>query len=157
MDNNKIYKEPIKFTRTLQILFIIAIGLIVIFWLGDLLGGLPAKVSDRAITEGWAEDANLYKSELIKARFYTLYYAIPAIILLTLTIKSVINENYKLFYWTFLIGLTLFQIIPTLGLFNVTNSDPSFFKPVLAVIFFLFLMGQLFSVFRLYNWRKLKQ
>ena len=99
-------------TRTLQILFILTLGLIVVFWFGDLFMGTPADVSDRAVTKGWADDRTMYEAEKAKSRLWTLLYAIPTIILLTMTIKSIRQKNELMFYWTFLIGLTIFQIIP---------------------------------------------
>ena len=91
-------------TKALQILFILTLGLILIFWFGDLFMGTPADVSDRAVTEGWADDRTMYEAEKVKSRLWTLLYALPTIILLTMTIKSIRQKNELMFYWTFLIG-----------------------------------------------------
>ncbi len=122
-------------------------------WIVDIFIGTSATVSDIAVTEGWAEDLAKYEVEKIKFRFRTLYYAIPSILLLSLTIMAIRQKNERLFYWTFLIGLTLFQIIPVLGLINNDEREPSFIKPILLTFFTFFLMGQLFSAFRLVKFR----
>lgn len=140
-------------TKTLQILFILILGIILIFWVGDLFLGTPAKVSDRAISEGWAEDSDRYKTELIISRLRSLLYAIPTIFLLVLTIKSYRRRKHKLFFVVFLIGLTLFQIVPAFGLYKVTDGDSTFFRPLLVVLFILFLTGQIISIYKL---RRLK-
>lgn len=136
-------------TRTLQILFILTLGLILLFWFGDLFMGTPADVSDRAVTEGWADDRTMYEAEKMKSRLWTLIYAIPTIILLTMTVKSIRQKKERLFYLTFLIGLTIFQIIPVVGLLNDKAKDPPFIKPVLLVFFLTFLIGQIFSIYRI--------
>lgn len=116
-------------TRTLQILFILTLGLILIIWLGDLFMGTPADVSDRAVTEGWADDRTMYEAEKVKSRLWTLLYAIPTIILLAMTIKSIRQKNELMFHWTLLIGLTIFQIIPIAGLLSDKANDPPFIVP----------------------------
>lgn len=136
-------------TRTLQILFILTLGLILLFWFGDLFMGTPADVSDRAVTEGWADDRTMYEAEKMKSRLWTLIYAIPTIILLTMTVKSIRQKKERLFYLTFLIGLTIFQIIPVVGLLNDKAKDPPFIKPVLLIFFLTFLIGQIFSIYRI--------
>jgi len=140
-------------TKKLQLLFIFTLLLILIFWFGDLFLGTPAKVSDNAITEGWADDDAHSNSELINARLLSLIYAIPTLLLLLLTIKSYRLKDYKLFFGTFLFGMTLFQIISVFGFFKVTDNAPGFLRPVLAVLFILFLAGQIVSVYKLYKLR----
>ncbi|MCZ2129329.1 MAG: hypothetical protein LC109_03580 [Bacteroidia bacterium] len=144
-------------TKGLQILFILTLGLILIFWLGDLFMGTPADVSDRAVTEGWADDRTMYEAETVKSRLWTLLYAIPTIILLTMTIKSIRQNNELMFYWTFLIGLTIFQIIPVAGLLSDKANDPPFIVPVISTFFFIFISGQIFSVIRIVKLKKAKQ
>lgn len=144
-------------TKTLQILFILTLGLILIFWLGDLFMGIPADVSDRAVTEGWADDREMYETEEVKSRIWTLLYAIPAIILLTMTIKSIRQKNELMFYWTFLIGLTIFQILPVAGLLSDKTSGSPFIVPVISTFFCIFISGQIFSVIRIVNLTKTKQ
>ncbi|MBS1570004.1 MAG: hypothetical protein JST45_11270 [Bacteroidetes bacterium] len=144
-------------TKGLQILFILTLGLILIFWLGDLFMGTPADVSDRAVTEGWADDRTMYEAETVKSRLWTLLYAIPTIILLTMTIKFIRQNNELMFYWTFLIGLTIFQIIPVAGLLSDKANDPPFIVPVISTFFFIFISGQIFSVIRIVKLKKAKQ
>jgi heme A synthase len=136
-------------TKALQILFILTLGIILIFWLGDLFMGTPADVSDRAVTEGWADDRTMYEAEKVKSRLWTLLYAIPTIILLTMTIKSIRQKNELMFYWTLLIGLTIFQIIPVAGLLSDKTNNPSFIVPVILAFFSIFISGQIFSIFRI--------
>lgn len=144
-------------TKALQILFILTLGLIIVFWFGDLLMGTPAEISDRAVTEGWAEDKTRYEEEKLKSRIWTLIYAIPTIILLTSTVISIRRKNELMFYWIFLIGLTIFQIIPLAGLIIKEAKDPSFIIPVIMIFFFIFLSGQIFSVIRIVKLKKTKQ
>ena len=144
-------------TKTLQILFILTLGLILIFWFGDLFMGTPADVSDRAVTEGWADDRTMYEAEKVKSRLWTLLYAIPTIILLTMTIKSIRQKNELMFYWTLLIGLTLFQIIPVAGLLSDKANNPPFIVPVILTFFSVFISGQIFSVFRIIKLTKTRQ
>lgn len=119
--------------------------------------GTPADVSDRAVTEGWADDRTMYEAETVKSRLWTLLYAIPTIILLTMTIKSIRQNNELMFYWTFLIGLTIFQIIPVAGLLSDKANDPPFIVPVISTFFFIFISGQIFSVIRIVKLKKAKQ
>lgn len=144
-------------TRTLQILFILTLGLILIIWLGDLFMGTPADVSDRAVTEGWADDRTMYEAEKVKSRLWTLLYAIPTIILLTMTIKSIRQKNELKFYCTFLIGLTIFQILPVAGLLSDNANDPPFIVPLISTFFFIFISGQIFSAIRIVKLTKTRQ
>ena len=144
-------------TKALQILFILTLGLILVFWLGDLFMGTPADVSDRAVTEGWADERTMYEAEKVKSRLWTLLYAIPTIILLTTTIKSIRKKNELMFYWTLLIGLTIFQIIPVAGLLSDKANDPPFIVPAILTFFFILISGQIFSVFRIVKLTKTRQ
>ena len=144
-------------TKTLQILFILILGLILTFWLGDLIWGTPVDVADKAITEGWSQDNVRYEAEKSNSRLWTLIYAIPTLILLYMTIKSIQQNNNRFFYWTFLIGLTLFQIIPTTGLLSKESQDPSFIRPILITLFIIFIGGQIFSVYRIAKIKKSEQ
>lgn len=144
-------------TKGLQILFTLTLGLILVFWFGDLFMGTPTDVSDRAVTEGWADDRTMYEAEKVKSRLWTLLYAIPTIIMLTLTIKSIRQKNELMFYWTLLIGLTIFQIIPVAGLLSDKANDPPFIVPVISTFFFIFIIGQIFSVIRIVKLTKTKQ
>lgn len=144
-------------TRTLQILFILTLGLILIIWLGDLFMGTPADVSDRAVTEGWADDRTMYEAEKVKSRLWTLLYAIPTIILLAMTIKSIRQKNELMFHWTLLIGLTIFQIIPIAGLQSDKANDPPFIVPIILTFFTIFISGQIFSVIRIVKLTKTRQ
>jgi hypothetical protein len=119
--------------------------------------GTPADVSDRAVTEGWADDRTMYEAEKVKSRLWTLLYAIPTIILLTMTIKSIRQKNELMFYWTLLIGLTLFQIIPVAGLLSDKANNPPFIVPVILTFFSVFISGQIFSVFRIIKLTKTRQ
>jgi len=119
--------------------------------------GTPADVSDRAVTEGWADDRTMYDAEKAKSRFWTLLYAIPAIILLTMTIKSIRKKNELMFYWTLLIGLTFFQIIPVAGLLSDKTNNPPFIVPATLMLFTIFISGQIFSVFRIIKLTKTGQ
>lgn len=141
-------------TKSIQILFILTLGLILVFWFGDLFKGIPADISDRAVTEGWADNRTMYEAEKIKSRLWTLVYAIPTIILMTATVKSIRQKNELMFYWTFLIGLTIFQIIPIAGLLSEKANNPPFIIPVILTFFFIFISGQIFSVLRIVNLRK---
>lgn len=111
--------------------------------------GTPADVSDRAVTEGWAGDRKIYEVEKMKSRLCTLVYAIPTLILLTATVKSIKQKNELMFFWTLLIGLTIFQIIPVVGLLCDKSNDPPFIVPVLIMFFFIFISGQIFSVLKI--------
>src|SRR5690606_6992921 len=113
--------------------------LILIIWLGDLFMGTPADVSDRAVTEGWADDRTMYEAEKVKSRLWTLLYAIPTIILLAMTIKSIRQKNELMFHWTLLIGLTIFQIIPIAGLLSDKANDPPFIVPIILTFFTIFI------------------
>jgi hypothetical protein len=150
-------KTTRKLTKALQILFILTLGLIIVFWVGDLLMGTPAEISDRAVTEGWAEDKTRYEEEKWKSRFLTLIYAIPTIILLASTVISIIRKNELMFYWIFLIGITIFQIIPITGLINKEAKDPPFIIPVFMIFFFIFLSGQILSIIKIVKLTKTKQ
>jgi heme A synthase len=116
---------------------------------GDLFLGIPADVSDRAVTEDWADNGTMYESEIMKSRLWTLVYAIPTIILLTATVKSMSQKNEILFYSTFLIGLTILQIIPVAGLLSDKSNAPAFIIPIILAVFFIFITGQIFSVFKI--------
>jgi hypothetical protein len=144
-------------TKALQILFTLTLGLILVFWLGDLFLGTPADVSDRAVTEDWADDRTRYEAEKMKSRLWTLVYAIPTIILLTATVKSIRQKNELMFYCTFLIGLTIFQIIPVAGLLNDKSNDPPFIIPIIITFFLIFISGQIFSVFKIVKLAKVRQ
>lgn len=146
-----------KLTKTLQILFILTLGLILVFWFGDFIMGTPAQVSDKAVTEDWVDNTTMYEAEILKSRLWTLLYAIPTIILLTMTIKSIRQKNELMFYWTLLIGLTVFQIIPVAGLLSDKANDPSFIVPVISTFFFIFISGQIFSVIRIVKLTKARQ
>jgi len=143
--------------KALQILFTLSLGIILVFWLGDLFLVTPADLSDRAITEGWAEDRTMYKAETTKSRLLTLIYAIPTIFLLTSTIKSIKQKNELMFYWTLLIGLTIFQIIPVAGLLIDKINDPPFIFPAILTLFTIFISGQIFSIIRIIKLMKAKQ
>lgn len=144
-------------TKGLQIFFILTLGLILIFWLGDLFVGTSSDVSDRAVTEGWAEDRAAYENEKVKSQFWTLIYAIPTIILLTMTIISLRLKNELMFYWTFLFGLTIFQIIPVAGLLSDKSNHPPFILPIILTIFSILLSGQIFSISRIIKLTKSTQ
>lgn len=144
-------------TKALQILFILTLGLIIVFWFGDLLMGTPAEISDRAVTEGWAEDKTRYEEEKLKSRFWTLIYAIPTIILLTLTVISIRGKNELMFFCVLLIGLTIFQIIPLAGLINKEAKDPLYIISVFLILFFIFLSGQILSIIKIVKFTKKKQ
>ena len=136
-------------TKTLQILFTLTLGLILFFWLIDLFIGTPTDVSDKAFTADWAEDRSRYAAEIMKSRLGTLVYAIPTILLLTATIKSIRQKNELMFYWTFLSGLTILQILPVAGLLSDKANDPPFFIPLIMTLFLIFIIGQIFSIQRI--------
>ena len=144
-------------TKTLQILFTLTLGLILIFWVGDLFTGTPADVSDRAVTEGWADDRTMYEAEKVKSRLWTFLYAIPTIILLTMTIKSIRQKNELMFYWTLLIGLAIFQLIPIAGLLGDKANTPPFIVPISLTFVSILISGQIFSVFRIIKLTKARQ
>lgn len=141
--------RQLNMTRLLQIVFTLTLGLVLIFLVADLVMGTPADISDRAATEGWADDSTMYSAEKMKSRLWTLVYAIPAIILLTATIKSIRQKNERLFYWTFLIGLTFFQLIPVAGLLSNKAKDSPFIVITMFSFFLIFMGGQVFSIFRI--------
>lgn len=136
-------------TKALQILFILMLGLILAFWLGDLFMGIPAKVSDRAVTEGWAEDGTMYARETLKSRLWTLLYAIPTMALLITTFVSIRQKNTFIFYWTLFIGLSVFQIIPIVGLLSDKANNPPFIAPTLWILCSIFIFGQIFSMMKI--------
>ena len=144
-------------TKALQILFTLTLGLILVFWLGDLFLGTPADVSDRAVTEDWADDEKRYAAEKMKSRLWTLVYAIPTLILLNATVKSIRQKNELLFYRTFLIGLTIFQIIPVAGLIKDKSNDSPFIFPIILTFFVIFTSGQIFSVLKIVKLTKTRQ
>ena len=144
-------------TKALQILFTLTLGLILVFWLGDLFLGTPAAVSDRAVTEDWADDEKRYAAEKMKSRLWTLVYAIPTLILLNATVKSIRQKNELLFYRTFLIGLTIFQIIPVAGLIKDKSNDSPFIFPIILTFFVIFTSGQIFSVLKIVKLTKTRQ
>ncbi len=136
-------------TKALQILFTLTLLLILVFWLGDLFLGTPADVSDRAVTEDWADDEKRYAAEKMKSRLWTMVYAIPTLILLTATVKSIRQKNEIMFYRTFLIGLTIFQLIPVAGLIKDKSNDPPFIFTIILTFFLIFISGQIFSVLKI--------
>ena len=138
-----------RLTKALQILFTLTLGLILVFWFSDLFLGTPADVSDRAVIEDWADDGKRYAAEKMKSRLWTMVYAIPTLILLTATVKSIRQKNELLFYRTFLIGLTIFQIIPVAGLLKDKSNDPPFILPIILTFFLIFTSGQIFSVLKI--------
>lgn len=138
-------------TKALQILFTLILGLILVFWLGDLFLGATADVSDRAVTEDWATDGKWYATEKMISRLWTLVYAIPTLILMTATVKSIRQKNELLFYWTFFIGLTIFQTIPIAGLLKDKSNGPPFIFPIILTFFLIFISGQIFSVLKIIN------
>lgn len=144
-------------TRTLQILFVLTLLVILIFWVGDFFIGTPVEVSDRAGSEGWVGDRNRVDAEILKARLRTFLYAIPIVLLVLTTIKSIRQKNELLFYWTLLIGTSILQILPIAGLVIIKNSEPSFLDYTVVALFFLFTAGQIFSVVRIRKLRKSKQ
>lgn len=119
--------------------------------------GVPANVTDRAVTDGWIEDNSRYEGEKVESRLLTLIYAIPTILLLLMTIKSIKQKNERLFYWTFLIGLTIYQIIPVVGLLSDNSQDPAFIRPILLTFFTVFLGGQILSVYRIARNREIEE
>ncbi len=136
-------------TKALQILFTLTLLLILVFWLGDLFLGTPADVSDRAVTEDWADDEKRYAAEKMKSQLWTMVYAIPTLILLTATVKSIRQKNEIMFYRTFLIGLTIFQLIPVAGLIKDKSNDPPFIFTIILTFFLIFISGQIFSVLKI--------
>jgi hypothetical protein len=149
-------KQNDKVTKTLQILFTLTLGLVLVFWIADIFLGIPAQLSDRSSTEGWFDDRPRYEIEKIKSLLLTLIYAIPTITLLSLTIKSIRQKNGRLFYWSFFIGLTIFQSLPVFGLFNTKGQAPTFIKPILITLFFILLIGQVYSIYQIKNDKSLK-
>ena len=144
-------------SKVFQILFTLTLGLILVFWLGDLFMGTPADVSDRAVTEDWADDGTRYAAEIMKSRLRTLVYAIPTLLLLTATIKSIRQKNELMFYWTLLIGLTIFQMIPIAVMLSDKTNDPPFIVPTILTFFFIFISGQIFSFIRIVKLTKTRQ
>lgn len=59
--------------------------------------GIPASVSDRAITENWADNSTLYATQKLNAQLGSLLYAIPTLILLTATVIST-HEKANLYF-----------------------------------------------------------
>ena len=106
-------------------------------------------MSDRAVTEDWADDEKRYAAEKMKSRLWTMVYAIPTLILLTATVKSIRQKNELLFYRTFLIGLTIFQLIPVAGLIKDKSNDPPFIFTIILTFFLIFTSGQIFSVLKI--------
>jgi drug/metabolite transporter (DMT)-like permease len=141
-------------TRSLQVLFILTLGLILFFWIGDFFLGVPAEISDSGSTEHWGDDKALYESEKLKLRLWTLIYAIPTLVLLITTVKSIRHKNELLFYWSFLIGLSFFQILPIAWFFSEKENDPPFIIPVMTIFFSIFTIGQVISVIRILKLRK---
>ncbi|MFA9188179.1 hypothetical protein [Flavobacterium magnesitis] len=119
--------------------------------------GTPTDVTDRAVTEGWADDRTMYEAEKVKSELWTLLYALPTIILLAMTIKSIRQKNELMFHWTLLIGLTIFQIIPIAGLLSDKANDPPFIVPIILTFFTIFISGQIFSVIRIVKLTKTRQ
>ena len=119
--------------------------------------GIHTDVSDRAVTEGWADDRATYEVEKVKSLLWTLLYVIPTIILLTITIKSIRQKNELMFYWTLIAGLTIFQIIPVAGLLSDKSSNPQFIVPTIVTFFFIFICGQVFSLFKIIKLMKEKK
>jgi hypothetical protein len=121
--------------------------------MGDLSLGVPAEISDRASMEGWGDDRALYESEKMKSWLWSLIYVLPAIVLLITTVKSIRQKNELLFYCSFLIGLTFFQILPIAWFFSNKENDPPFIIPVMTIFFSIFTIGQVFSVMRIQKLR----
>jgi hypothetical protein len=136
-------------TKALQILFTLTLLLILVFWLGDLFLGTPADLSDRAVTKDWANDGKRYATVKMKLRLWTLVHAIPTLILLNATVKSIRQKNELLFYRKFLIGLTIFQIIPVVRLLKDKSNDPPFIFTIILTFFLIFISGQIFSVLKI--------
>jgi len=111
-------------------------------------------VSDQAIMEGWLEDNERFEREIRDHRFRTLIYALPALGLLVLTVLSVRKKHDQLFYWTFLTGLTLLQVIPLSGLINEDENEPRFIEPILIITVTLLFIGQFFSAVKIIRTRK---
>ena len=118
-------------------------------WLGDILFGVPVKISDQAVSEGWAENKTLFRREVAKGRLVTLIYGLPVALLTVITIHSIRKRNERLFYRVFLVGLSLIQVVPVAGLINRSLEAPQFIGKALFVLFFAFLFGQLYSAYRL--------
>lgn len=144
-------------TKLLQILFIFTLVLILLFWLGDQFMGIPASVSDRAITENWADNSTLYETEKLNAQLWSLLYAIPTLILITATLISIIRKSELAFYCTFLFGLTLFQTIPIAGLIKHKANTPSFIVTLALIIFSILIIGQFFSLLKIVTILKIKK
>jgi hypothetical protein len=155
--NQLSYSGQSILTRTLQILFILTLVIILIFWVGDFFVGTPVDISDRASSEGWVGDRSRVEAEILNSRLRTFLYAIPILLLVITTIKSIRQKNELLFYWTFFIGLSIFQLLPLAGLLNSKVSDPSFLDYIVIALFFIFTLGQLFSVTWIRELRKSKQ
>jgi hypothetical protein len=79
--------------RKIQLIFIFVLILVLLFWVGDLILGVPAQVSDRAATEGWVDNRELFEAEITKSRLYTLGYAIPALVLFIVLVKGILKEK----------------------------------------------------------------
>jgi len=105
--------------------------------------------------ELWEIPAKVFKEEIIKSRARTLLYAIPAIILLFLTFISMKQNNKQKFYWTFLVGLSIFQILPIAGLLNINSESSLFMICFLLTSFISFAIGQLFSIYKFLESRKI--
>lgn len=117
--------------------------------------GIPADITDRSLTEGWVDNSVMYEAEKARSRLRTLLYAIPAIMLGFFAIKAIKQKNERLFYWTFLAGLTLFQVIPVTGLLSAKGQDhPLLIRPLLWTFFLAFLAGQVYSVYRIITTNK---
>jgi uncharacterized membrane protein len=124
---------------------------------GDLFMGIPASVSDRAITEGWADNSALYVTEKLNAQLWSLLYTIATLILLTATLISFKQKSKLTFYSTFLFGLTLFQTIPVTGLIKHKANTPSFVVNLAIIIFIILMAGQVLSVLKIVTLLKIRK
>lgn len=119
--------------------------------------GIPASVSDRAITENWADNSTLYATQKLNAQLGSLLYAIPTLILLTATVISITRKSELVFYCTFLTGLTLFQIVPITVLIKQKANTPTLIVNAALIFFSILIIGQVLSGFKIAKLLRLKQ
>ena len=139
-------RKPPVMTKALQILFGAVVSGLLLLWLGHFVVGIPSEGSDA--------DAAL-QADVLETRLVSLAVGgIPLIVLLLLTGKAYRQQSSRLFYWTFLLGLSYFQVVPVLVIYHGQTTKPLLAPGVYQGIvgaFWLLLAGQLGTGYQLYQ------
>lgn len=141
-------------TRAIRILFLAVLSTLLLLWVGNLAMGIPAEMSDDPKMEGLSGEDPVFQEAVLQARFASLVVGVPLLLLLVLTIKSYRQRNDWLFFWVLLIGLSLFQVVPVLAIYQGHTTEPLLLYQGIVSVFWVLAAGQLLACYQLYQLAK---